>query len=231
MLRIGHKGADAVVPGNTIASFRRAVEIGVDMIEFDVLRTRDGENGPLVVAHDWGAVRGAKPPRLDEVLEAFRAQPLDRVRLHCDLKLPGREDELVSALLHHDLLERASISTMYTASLLELHRLEPALSTGWSYPRVTRDWDRNRLARPALIGAMAAMRARLPRVVMRRAPELGVSSLWCFHKLISPALARACRTIGIELIAWTVDDRARIAQLRSIGVDGICSNDPRLLHP
>ena len=39
-LRIGHKGADAVVKGNTLESFRAAVELGVDVIELDVLRPR-----------------------------------------------------------------------------------------------------------------------------------------------------------------------------------------------
>ena len=38
MLRIGHKGADAIAPGNTLESFEAAVEAGVDMIELDVLR-------------------------------------------------------------------------------------------------------------------------------------------------------------------------------------------------
>ena len=43
--RIGHKGAADLVEGNTIASFERAVEVGVDMIEFDVLRPHDGNPG------------------------------------------------------------------------------------------------------------------------------------------------------------------------------------------
>ena len=42
LTRIGHKGADALVPGNTVASFVKAVEVGVDLIEFDVLWLDDG---------------------------------------------------------------------------------------------------------------------------------------------------------------------------------------------
>ena len=49
MIRVGHKGADHVAPGNTVESFRAALEHGVDMIEFDILRTRDGR---LILAHD-----------------------------------------------------------------------------------------------------------------------------------------------------------------------------------
>ena len=54
--RIGHKGADAIVEGNTIESFETAVEIGVDMVELDVLRTREGR---LIVAHDYRDASGA----------------------------------------------------------------------------------------------------------------------------------------------------------------------------
>jgi glycerophosphoryl diester phosphodiesterase len=53
LIRVGHKGADHVAPGNTVESFRAALEHGVDMIEFDVLRTRDGR---LVLAHDYDDV-------------------------------------------------------------------------------------------------------------------------------------------------------------------------------
>jgi glycerophosphoryl diester phosphodiesterase len=38
----------------------------------------------------------------------------------------------------------------------------------------------------------------------------------------------ATRAAGVELIAWTVDDLPRIRKLTAMGVDGICSNDPRL---
>ena len=39
LIRVGHKGADHVAPGNTAASFEAALEHGVDAIEFDILRT------------------------------------------------------------------------------------------------------------------------------------------------------------------------------------------------
>jgi glycerophosphoryl diester phosphodiesterase len=104
--RVGHKGAAELVEGNTIASFERAVEIGVDMIEFDVLRLRDGapelpatDRSPLVVAHDWDDAAARPRLTLDQVLDAFTRPPLDRVEIDCDLKLPGREAELVDGLV------------------------------------------------------------------------------------------------------------------------------------
>ena len=60
MIRVGHKGADHVAPGNTVESFQAALEHGVDMIEFDVLKTRDGR---LILAHDYED--GTRPRRVD----------------------------------------------------------------------------------------------------------------------------------------------------------------------
>jgi glycerophosphoryl diester phosphodiesterase len=236
--RVGHKGADLIVPGNTVASFEAAVEIGVEMIEFDVLRLADGapelpaaERSPLVVAHDWHDAATRDPLTLGEALDAFTRPPLDRVEIDCDLKLPGREDELVAALAERGLIERAMVSTMYVESLLAIRELGSGLRLGWTYPKVTKPWDRRPWARPAVLAAMATMRARLPRLVERRAPEIGADAIWIYHPLATAALAATTRSLGIELIAWTVDDPARVAALRAIGVDGICSNDPRLLAP
>jgi glycerophosphoryl diester phosphodiesterase len=55
-----------------------------------------------------------------------------------------------------------------------------------------------------------------------------VEALWAYHLVISERLLAACREIGIELIAWTVDDAERMRELAVLGVDGICTNDPRL---
>jgi glycerophosphoryl diester phosphodiesterase len=234
--RVGHKGADAVVTGNTVASFEAAVGIGVEMIELDVLRLRDGSprapaagRSPLVVAHDWHDAEQRPRLTLAEALDAFTRPPLEEVEIDCDLKLPGREDELVDALRERSLIERAMVSTMYVESLEAIRALEPDLRRGWTYPKVTRPWDKRPLARPIIPAVLTAMRARLPSIVRRRAPELALSALWAYHPVVSRRLVAACHGIGIELIAWTVDEPARIERLRALGVDGICTNDPRLL--
>jgi glycerophosphoryl diester phosphodiesterase len=223
--RIGHKGADAIVPGNTLESFEAAVKAGVDMIEFDVLRDREGR---LVVAHDYHDAARRKPMLLTEVLDAFLEAPLDQVELDCDLKLPGREAELAGSLAGHDLLERASVSTMEISSLIKLRTHEPELRLGWTVPKTKRDWTQYRWALPAVLAGLAAMKRRLPRTIRTRAPELGVSAVWAYHRLVSPKLVAAAKETGIELNVWTVDDAAQIRKLAEFGVDGICSNDPRL---
>jgi glycerophosphoryl diester phosphodiesterase len=223
--RIGHKGADALVPGNTLESFEAAVEVGVDMIEMDVLRGREGR---LVIAHDHQEARTRRPLQLTEALDAFLEPPLDQVEIDCDLKLPGREAELAGTLAGHGLLDRVMVSTMEIESLIKLRTLEPDLRLGWTYPKTSRDWTRDRWAAPAVAAGLLALRRRFPKTVRRRAPELGVDAVWAYQRLITPRLVAAAQDAGVELIAWTADDPARIAQLAEMGVSGICSNDPRL---
>jgi glycerophosphoryl diester phosphodiesterase len=223
--RIGHKGADAVAPGNTLESFEAAVELGVDMIELDVLLTRDGR---LLVAHDYGDAARREPLTLDQGLDAFTRPPLDGVELDCDLKLPGREDDLAVALADRGLLERAMLSTMEISSIERLREIQPELRLGWTYPKVTRDWNGRRWARPAVLGALMVMRRRLPRLAAGSLPRLGVHAMWVYWPLVTRGLVETTDSTGVELFAWTVDEPDRMRALRALGVDGICSNDPRL---
>jgi glycerophosphoryl diester phosphodiesterase len=223
--RIGHKGADAITPGNTIDSFVAAVDTGVDMVELDVLRDREGR---LVIAHDYHDALSRRPLGLVDALDAFLDPPLDEVEIDCDLKLPGREAELAGALAGHGLLERAMISTMEVESLLKLRKLEPDLRLGWTYPKTRRDWTQYRWMAPALTAGIAAVRRRFPGELANRVDELGIDAVWAYHQIITPRLVEVAEETGLELIAWTVDDAVRMRELLDMGVHGICTNDPRL---
>jgi glycerophosphoryl diester phosphodiesterase len=232
---VGHKGADLISPGNTLESFAAAVEAGADTIELDVLWTRDGhprleasERSPLVVAHDWHDAAEREPLTLTQVLDAFARPPLDRVEIDLDIKLPGREEELVAAVRERGLLERAMISTMELSTLARVAELEPGLRRGWTYPKVTKDWASKRWAKAPMLAALVWMRERLPGLAARELPRMGVEAMWVYHPIVSRRLARITKPAGVELIAWTVDDLARMQKLVRAGVDGICSNDPRL---
>ncbi len=230
---VGHKGADLIAPGNTLESFVAAAQAGVDTIELDVLWLRDGhlpleQRAPLVVAHDWHDAERRTPLKLTEALDAFLALPLDKVEIDLDIKLPGREEEIVAALKERDLVGRAMVSTMEMYSLARIRDLEPELRRGWTYPKVTKDWNSKLWAKPAMPFALAAMRQRLPGLAAEQLPKLGVAAMWVYHPLVSARLARIAKLAGVELIAWTVDDLERMKRLLEYGVDGICSNDPRL---
>ncbi|MFI5027408.1 MAG: glycerophosphodiester phosphodiesterase [Solirubrobacterales bacterium] len=233
MRLVGHKGADLIAPGNTLESFRAAIEAGADTIEFDVLWLRDAhlpleQRAPLVVAHDWHDAERRRPLSLTQALDAFLEPPLDRVEIDLDIKLPGREEEIVEALRERDLTGRAMVSTMELYSLGKIAELAPELRRGWTYPKVTRDWASKRWAKAPMLAALVAMRHRLPGLAAAELPKLGVEAMWVYHPLVSPRLARIAKIARVELIAWTVDDEARMRKLLEWGVDGLCSNDPRL---
>ena len=233
MRLVGHKGADLIAPGNTVESFHAAVEAGVDTIELDVLWLRDAhlpleERAPLVVAHDWHDAERRTPLTLTQALDAFMEPPLDRVEIDIDIKLPGREEEIVEALQERGLIERAMVSTMEMYSLGRILELNPALRRGWTYPKVTRDWTSKRWAKGPMLAALVAMRHRLPGLAAEKLPKLEVESMWVYHPLVSRRLARIAKLAGVELIAWTVDDLPRMRKLVDAGVHGLVSNDPRL---
>jgi glycerophosphoryl diester phosphodiesterase len=232
---VGHKGADLIAPGNTIESFHAAVEAGVHMIEMDVLWLQDAhlpleQRHPLVIAHDWEDAGRRTPLKLTEALDAFLAPPLDQVEIDLDIKLPGREEEVVEALRERDLVGRSMISTMEMHTLKRILELEPELRRGWTYPKVTRDWTSRRWARLPMRAALVGMRAQLPGLAAQKLPQFNVAAMWVYHPLISPRLARICDLAGVELIAWTVDEEPRMRKLVAAGVHGICSNDPRLFR-
>lgn len=229
MKRVGHKGADAIVPGNTLKSFEKAVEVGVEIVELDVLRLQD-PNSPLVIAHDWHDAARREPLTLEQGFDAFLRPPLDRVEIDLDIKLPGREEEIVAAVRESGLLERAMVSTMELSTLARIRELEPDLRRGWTYPKVTKDWTSKRWAKAPMLGALAWMRQRLPGLAARELPRMGVEAMWVYHPLVSRRLAKITDLARVELIAWTVDDLPRMNKLVAAGVDGICSNDPRLFE-
>jgi glycerophosphoryl diester phosphodiesterase len=222
--RVGHKGADHVAPGNTIESFEAALRHGVDMIEFDVLRTRDGR---LVLAHDWDDAAERDPLTLDEGLDHFAGADYADVALDVDLKLPGYERTVVEGLESRGLTARALISTQYPESLEELGRLDGDLRRGWSVPRVRRDYTKTPLAVPAYLIARW-WRARLPARARRLLAAGGAEAVMAHWLLVSPALVAAVHDADGQVYVWTVDDERKIAAFERLGVDGVITNDPRL---
>jgi glycerophosphoryl diester phosphodiesterase len=230
--RVGHKGADLVVPGNTPASFDAALAAGVDMIEFDVLPEDPAApaTSRLLLAHDYGHdLSGA--PTLAEGLGHLASAAFDGIELDVDLKLTGYERRVVAALREHGLVERTLVSSQHIRSLDSIRAMEPGLRLGLSVPKVRRDYTDSRVwALPAL-GALAVLRRTLPRQAARAIRAGRCDALMAHHRLVTPALVGAVERAGGELYVWTVDDTATIASLERLGVSGVITNDPRLFGP
>jgi hypothetical protein len=121
----------------------------------------------------------------------------------------------------YERLENSAIERIVVTDTLPLRR-------GWTYPKVTKDWTSKPWAMLPMRAALIAMRHRLPGLAAEKLPQFGVAAMWVYHPLVTPRLARICDLAGVELIAWTVDDAARMQKLVDAGVHGLVSNDPRL---
>ena len=227
--RVGHKGADHIAPGNTLASFDAALAARVDMIEFDVLPEDpdDPAESRLLLAHDYEHL-GPGALTLQEGLAHLAEDAFAGVELDVDLKLPGYEARVLAALRAHGLVERTLVSTLFMRSLVTLRELEPALRLGWSVPRVKRDYTRSWLTKVPAYGLLVNARRRLPRVAAEHVRAGRCDALMAHHLLVTPRLVRALREAGGDLYVWTVDDAAAIRRLDALGVTGIITNDPRL---
>ena len=222
--RVGHKGADLIAPGNTLASFDAALEAGVHMVEFDVLPERDGSR--LLLAHDYRVADGA--PTLEDGLAHFASAAYAGVELDVDLKLPGYEERVLEALRSFGLLDRALISTQYVASLRVLRTAEPGARLGWSVPRLRRDYTSHALTALPAYAVLGLYRARLPARAAAALRSGLCDALMAHWKLVTPRLVRAIARAGGELFVWTVDDLPSIRRFADLGVTGVITNDPRL---
>jgi glycerophosphoryl diester phosphodiesterase len=230
--RVGHKGADHIAPGNTLASFDAAIAHGVDMIEFDVLPEDVGDpaGSRLVLAHDYSHdVRRA--PSLEDGLDHLAGGAFTDVHLDVDLKVPGYEHRVIAALRDRQLLERALISTTFTESLERVRALAPEAKLGWSIPKARRDYTTSRLTKLPALGLVQYGRVVLPRRAPAALAAGRCDAFMVYWRLVTRRLVDAVQGAGGELYVWTVDDARRIRRFEAMGVDGVITNDPRLFDP
>jgi glycerophosphoryl diester phosphodiesterase len=221
MLRIGHRGAAALAPENTIESLRLALELGCDLVEFDVHEVE----GALVLAHDQPARPDPALPTLDEAL-AFLAGTA--AGAHLDLKASGAEEAVADALRSHGLIERTVVSSFRPETLLALGAAEPGVRLGLTYPEDRRGLVQRRGVGPFIRPALEAMQAALPLRVARLLAGAGASTAMLHFAVVSQAVVERCHAIGVPVLVWTVDEQPWVARLDAMGVDGVITNDPRI---
>lgn len=224
-LRIGHRGAAALAPPNTIQAVEAALELGVELVELDVFGRPDKT---LVLGHSRKEL-GEEPVTLEDVF-AFLAESVPDVGLVADLKGAGWEQELVQALRRHGLVERAVASTSDVGSLQALRRIEPRLARSRTYPRGRLFFGRRRTSIPVTGPVLAAMRLALPYRIAGLSEEVGASAMTLKYQVVSRSVVERCHELGIAVLVWTVNDRALFRRLDALGVDGVISDDPRIFQ-
>jgi glycerophosphoryl diester phosphodiesterase len=224
-LRIGHRGAAALAPENTLSSFRAALETGVDLIEFDVIA---GPGGELVVAHGPEDV-GPETPSLDEALRFF-ADEAPATGVHLDLKLTGRERDVVEAVHGHGLASRSFVSSYYFGTARTVAALDGEVRTGFTIPRrIFRLSEEGRGAPVTRVG-LRLLRWLTPLSVRPLLSVTRATALVLHHSLVTRGSVRAVHARGVAVVTWTVDDPLVLARVEAAGVDAVVTNDPRLFR-
>jgi glycerophosphoryl diester phosphodiesterase len=208
--RIGHGGASALAPGNTLASFDAALDVGVDMIEFDVRSQR----GELVLAHTVLHARLGSGVPLHEALAHLSSRRFTAVELNADVKRPGWEAKLLDELQAAGLTERTIISSQVSQVLDRTRALDPrirlGISVGGRVARMSRRW---RDWRAQVLAGLTTGRW---------------DALMAQYRLVDDRLLADVKDRAGSLYAWTVNERRAIDRLRGLGVHGITTADPRL---
>jgi len=221
VLRIGHRGAAALAPENTLASIEAAIKSGVDLVEIDVVAHVDA----LRLAHSPAQVKDDSPT-LDEAL-AFVARADAGVIV--DLKSRGIEHAVVEALRGRILLDRAVVASSHPASLRAVKEVEPALTTGFSYPFDRAGISERAAFQPLIRVGLAGLRRVLPARIAGMLARARADALVVHHALVSRTLVERCHGRDAAVLTWTIEDDAALGDALAAGVDGVIANDPRLL--
>ena len=229
---LGHRGASAYAPENTLAAFRLALEQGADGVELDV--TLSADDAPVVIHDDTldrttdgrGPVRahslaelkrldagrwfglkfaGERLPTLGEAFAALGRGPLINVELKRDPSGAGRLPERVVTLIReHHLEQRVLISSFHYANLRRVRALAPELPLGLLYDPTE----------PA--GILRAVFA----------PGVQAEAHHPYFGLVGRLTMRWYRARGVRVNAWTVNSEGDLRRMLSAGVDGIITNHP-----
>jgi glycerophosphoryl diester phosphodiesterase len=217
--RIAHRGAKRELPENTVPAFTRAFERGADAIELDVHGTEDGV---VVVHHDpdvrlptgkaraiaamtWSELRrvelspGIGVPSLAEV---FDVTPPGKT-VYVEIKGEGIESAVIAAIRERP--RRCALHSFDHGTIARCRELAPDIPRGILFDTLT----------------TAAMLAGLELT--------GARDVWPRWDLIDAELVASAHAAGARLIAWTVNSVAAAQALVGIGVDGLCTDDVRLL--
>jgi glycerophosphoryl diester phosphodiesterase len=222
VLRIGHRGAAALAPENTLASIEAAIKYEVDLVEIDVIAHADA----LRLAHSPAQVRDDSAT-LDEALALVSRADTGVI---LDLKTRGIERSAAEALRERNLLDRAVVASSHPASLRAVKDLEPSLTTGLSYPFDRAGISERAAFQPLIRAGLSGLRRVLPARIGGMLARARADAAVLHYSLVSRKLVERCHGRDAAVLAWTIEDDAALESVLAAGVDGVIANDPRLLR-
>ena len=221
VVKVGHRGAAGHEAENTLKSFRRAMELGADMVELDVHLCGSGE---LVVIHDETVDRTT-----DGTGEVAK-MTLDEMRA-----LDAGKGERIPTL--QEVIDLATGWMGINIELKGLGTAGPALEH--IEDAVAKGWERSGFHVSSFhLDELSAIRELSDDVrtgvlfalddggIMDFAERNGAYSLNPNHRMITPKFVARAHERGLKVFAWTVNEPEDIARMKGLEVDGIISDYP-----
>ncbi|MFX1502484.1 MAG: glycerophosphodiester phosphodiesterase, partial [Promethearchaeota archaeon] len=228
-LIIAHRGASSIAPENTLKAFQKAIELGADMIEFDVRKTIDDR---IVISHDNNLIRitgkfgsiknmtleqlrefdfgeGEKIPTLKELINLTKG----KIDFNCEVKVRGIEQKLVDIFRDADLLDSTLISSFKDDVLIKIQKIEPKLRLAALNPNKY-GWISSWVSRKKMI---------------KKAKYNRFYAINPIHVLLNKRFIDKAHQSNLKIYPWTVNSESRMEDLVRLGVDGIITNDIQLL--
>ena len=223
MSLIAHRGL--VSPNfteNTMETFRAAATTPCRFIEFDVRKTKDGVP---VVFHDPSLKRVAGVPGL------VHAMTWDRLK---EIKLLGGEHipslSQVLCELRNDVMFDIEIKTENTASVvlqdIIASRVSPedVIITSFKWKEIE---EIRQLAPKLKTGLISSF---FPLRCIRKCHKIGASVAVLFHACLTEDVVAYAKSLGVEVYAFTVNDKERIETLLSYGVNKVITDTPAIFE-
>ena len=219
-LIIAHRGASAYAKDNSLDSFDKAIQMGADMIEFDVRQSRDG----VLVAHHDATLHlrhinsrtcdeikaiDADIPTVEDVFKLTQG----KIKLDIVLKEAGYEKEVVNLALQYFSPNDFIMTSFNGDCISAVKRYHPRIRTGLIL-------GRHQIAKAIL----ARLSTRCP---IKWTRKTGADYLVLDYKLAGDRLFKAAKDNGLQVMVWTVNERATIERFLSHDdIYGIITNYP-----
>jgi glycerophosphoryl diester phosphodiesterase len=253
-LILGHRGASAVAPENTLAAFSRAILDGAEGIEFDVRLSQDGV--PMVI-HDASLRRTALIESLVCDLTSEQLQKVDvgswftrdASKIRTPTREPSYSSERVPTLaqvlklfsanvgllyieMKSDVKERAELAAAVVKLIHEFDIAKRVVVESFDLPAIA---EIKKIDSGIRTAALFEPKLSRPISTIRRlkmldlAQRTGADEIALHYTLASPRVVEKARKYGFDLVIWTVDEPQWIDRARSLGIKALISNDPAMM--
>jgi len=215
---LGHRGCAGLEPENTISAFKKAINLGVDLIEFDVRMTKDKR---LVVIHDEKVDRisngqgyvedftldeikklnlkkNEKIPTFEEAIDFLKNE---KPKIVIEIKEPETSNKILKIIREKEIENKVLIVSFWPEVLKKAKEINPKLKTGFLFKIKPKNW-------------------------LKIVREIKADGIGAHFSLVDEKLVEICHKNNLKINTWTVNEIEDIERMIKFGVDIISSDFP-----